>query len=149
MKWSRGNSIAFSKACIGLFAAAELCCAFWLPAAADGIMRRLGWEIQEKGWFLVSAYLLMIPAAIALGYLYRLLKNIGREEVFVESNVRCLRRISWACYLAALICLASMLYYLPFGLAAAAAGFMGLILRVVKNVFAEAVSLKLENDFTI
>ena len=30
-----------------------------------------------------------------------------------------------------------------------AAGFLGLVLRVVKNVIEEAVALKAENDFTI
>ena len=29
------------------------------------------------------------------------------------------------------------------------AGFLGLVLRVVKNVIEEAVALKAENDFTI
>ena len=29
------------------------------------------------------------------------------------------------------------------------AAFLGLILRVVKNVFSEAVRIKTENDFTI
>jgi hypothetical protein len=34
-------------------------------------------------------------------------------------------------------------------LVAAMAGFIGLILRVVKNVFEIAVSIKDENDFTV
>ena len=41
------------------------------------------------------------------------------------------------------------LYYMPFLIVSAAAAFVGLILRVVKNVFAEAVRLKDENDYTI
>jgi len=41
------------------------------------------------------------------------------------------------------------LLLLPFLLLAAGSGFMGLILRVVKNVFAEAIFIKEENDFTI
>ena len=43
----------------------------------------------------------------------------------------------------------SALYYMPFLIVSAAAAFVGLILRVVKNVFAEAVRLKDENDYTI
>ena len=38
---------------------------------------------------------------------------------------------------------------MPFLIVSAAAAFVGLILRVVKNVFAEAVRLKDENDYTI
>lgn len=149
MKWSRDNSIILSKVCILTFVGMAILSAIWLPMVLDGIVRRRGWGIEEREYFLVSFYTLMVPAAIALGYLYRLLVNIGRDEVFVDANVRCLRRISWACYLATAICAVSAFYYLPFVMAAAAAGFMGLILRVVKNVFAEAVSIKQEHDFTI
>ena len=41
------------------------------------------------------------------------------------------------------------LYYMPFLLLSAAAAFVGLMLRVVKNAFAEAVNIKNENDYTI
>lgn len=149
MKWSRDNSIVLSKVCILAFAGMAILSAIWLPAVLDGIVRRRGWDMEERMYFIASFYSLMAPAAVALGYLYRLLVNIGRDEVFVDANVKCLRRISWACHLAAAICLVSAFYYLPFAMLAAAAGFMGLILRVVKNVFAEAVSIKQEHDFTI
>ena len=150
MRWSRDNSIVLSKVFIWIFAAFEILCAVILPTMVGGIARRRGMDVAiGKQYFMTSFYALMVPASAGLWYLYRLLLNIGREEVFVESNVRCLRRISWVCYLAALISLLSTFYYLPFGVLAAAAGFMGLVLRVVKNVFAEAVNLKQENDFTI
>lgn len=149
MKWSRDNSIILSKVCIVAFVGVSILCAACLPNVLDGIVRRRGWDMTERSYFLASFYSLLVPAAIALGCLYRLLMNIGRDEVFVDANVKCLRRISWACYLAAAICLASVFYYPPFVMPAAAAGFMGLILRVVKNVFAEAVSIKQEHDFTI
>ena len=44
---------------------------------------------------------------------------------------------------------ADAVFSLIFLLVAAAAAFVGLILRVVKNVFEQAVTLKDENDFTI
>lgn len=149
MKWSRDNSIILSKVCILVFACAGILSAIWLPAVLDGIVQRRRLYGNGRICLLVSFYALLAPASIALGYLYRLLLNIGRDEVFVDSNVKCLRRISWACYLAAAICMVSAFYYYPFAMAAAAACFMGLILRVVKNVFAEAVAIKEENDFTI
>ena len=43
----------------------------------------------------------------------------------------------------------SLLQPLIFLLICAAAAFMGLILRVVKNVFCSAIELKAENDMTI
>jgi len=150
MKWSKDNSIVLSKACIWLFAAAEVVCGVTMPLVGDGIVRRRGMPaVSGRLYFVSSLYLLMVPATIALYYLYRLLSNISKEEVFVRQNVVFLRRISWACVLAAVISLVFTVGYQPFLMLAAAAGFMALILRVVKNVFAEAVALKEENDFTI
>lgn len=150
MKWSKDNSILLSKICVWVFAAGALLCAAMLPSALDGIVTRRGMEVRTGSTLaLASFYSLMVPTAVALWSLYRLLHNISREQVFVEANVRCLRVLSWACYLAASICLLSAAYYIPFLFVALMAGFMGLILRVVKNVFAEAVALKQENDYTI
>ena len=87
--------------------------------------------------------------AAALYGLWRLLRNISEGEVFIPENVSILRLLSWCCIAAGLVCLFSALYYMPFLIVSAAAAFVGLILRVVKNVFAEAVRLKDENDYTI
>ncbi len=150
MNWSRSQSIVLSKVCIIIALLVLAGGAIGLPSIVDGIVRRRGLEIAEaRIYFYASFYSLLIPAVIALINLYRLLANISREDIFVTSNVHYLRWISWACYLAALISLLSFCYYLPFIILAGGAGFMGLILRVVKNVFAEAVYIKEENDFTI
>lgn len=150
MKWSRNQSIVLSKLCIGIFLLLLMIAAALLPSAMDGIVSRRQLDpVTGMRFFLSSFYSLLLPAVAALVCLYRLLVNISNEEIFVKSNVRFLRWISWACYLAALISLLSACYYLPFLMLAAGAGFMGLILRVVKNVFAEAVYIKEENDFTI
>ena len=96
-----------------------------------------------------SAPTAAVPAAAALYGLWRLLRNISEGEVFIPENVSILRLLSWCCIAAGLVCLFSALYYMPFLIVSAAAAFVGLILRVVKNVFAEAVRLKDENDYTI
>ncbi len=150
MKWSKDNSILLSKICVWVFAAGAVICAVLLPSALDGIVARRGMELRTgRIYAMASFYSLLLPTAAALRSLYRLLGNISREQVFVEDNVRCLRVLSWACYLAAFICILSSVYYIPFLFLAVMTGFMGLILRVVKNVFTEAVLLKQENDYTI
>lgn len=150
MNWSRNQSIVLSKLSVGLALLVIAGGAVMLPTMVEGIVRRRGMELLSgRVYFYMSFYALMVPAVIALVLLFRLLVNISKEEIFVKSNVQYLRWISWACYLAALIALASTCYYLPFFILAGGAGFMGLILRVVKNVFAEAVYIKEENDFTI
>lgn len=150
MKWSKDNSILLSKICICLFAVVSVAAALAFPGVLDGIVRRRGLELESgRVYAMASFYTLMVPEVTALCFLYRLLRNISRREVFSGENVRCLRVLSWSCFLAAFICLLSAIYYLPFAFVAAMTGFMGLILRVVKNVFAEAVELKQENDYTI
>ena len=57
--------------------------------------------------------------------------------------------MSWCCLAAGLIFLVSSFYYPAFFALCAAAVFMALILRVIKNVFAQAEEIKKENDYTI
>lgn len=88
-------------------------------------------------------------AYITLYSLLRLLLNIKGDEIFVNENVRALRRISWCCFAVALITGLGGVQYIPFLFIAIAAAFMGLLLRVVKNVMQSAVIIKTENELTI
>ena len=81
--------------------------------------------------------------------LHLLLASIGRGDVFCAQNARSLRIISWCCIAAGLVYLAGGAWDAYLLILAAAAGFVGLILRVLKNVFEEAVRIKEENDYTI
>lgn len=150
MRWNKSKSILLSKLCIVAFALAGIILMFLAPCAVKGVMlNREGEYINAEIYFLASFYTLTAPMFTALFFLYRLLCNISKGRVFVEENIRCMRMLSWACYGASFICVLSCLYYLPYLLIAVGAAFMGLILRIVKNVFAEAVNIKEENDFTI
>ena len=85
----------------------------------------------------------------ALLSLARLLHNLNRNRIFVAQNVACLRLISWCCFGVALVFLV-LAWFRSLGLLVAfAAAFFGLILRVLKNVFARAVALQDEADYTI
>lgn len=97
----------------------------------------------------VAYYTCAGPAALLLLSLDQMLKNLRQGQIFIRQNVRMLRRMSWSCMVVAGICLVSSIFYFPFLLVAAAAGFMGLIIRVLKNVLDEAVALKNESDYTI
>lgn len=81
--------------------------------------------------------------------LLRLLFNIRGNEIFTLQNVKYLRRISWSCFAVAGITLVGGIYYLPFLFVTVAAAFVGLMLRVVKNVMQSAAELKAENELTI
>ena len=150
MKWNDDKSLLLTRVCVWLSAVALvlLCVSapwlfFWF------IQKRLTLPPQSRDYFLVTTYTVAVPAAIALYMMNRLLANIRKEEVFTEKNTRYLRGMSWCCLAAGLIFLVSSFYYLPFFALCAAAVFMALILRVIKNVFAQAEEIKKENDYTI
>ncbi len=148
--WNLKRSLMLSRVCTLVCGAALLGVLLFAPSM-------VGWfvdysnnaEQMHVGFFLASIYTGGALAALLLVFLYKLLHNISAEEVFVAKNIKLLRGISWLCIGGAVICAFSALYYLPWGLVGLAAVFVGLIVRVVKNVMAQAVQLKEENDYTI
>lgn len=94
-------------------------------------------------------YICDIFAIIAVYHLNKLLSNIAKNEVFTAQNSRCLRIISWCIVFAGITFIIFSLWRFEFMFAAFFAMFLGLVMRVLKNVFEKAVELKSENDFTI
>ena len=52
-------------------------------------------------WILVLDYLLLVPVAVANGFLVKLLLLVRRRQVFTDEAVSCLRTISWCCFIEA------------------------------------------------
>ena len=98
---------------------------------------------------IITLYLAAAVALVIVVALDRLLSNIRHDKVFVPCNVKILRLISYCCFAVSVI----FIYFSilrPFAwLVVIAAAFFGLILRVIKNVFEQAIEIKEENDFTI
>lgn len=88
-------------------------------------------------------------AGIAIYMLIRLLLNIINETVFVQTNVKYLRWISYLCYAVMLITVATGIFYIPLLIIGFGTGVVGTLLRVVKNLMETAVEIKEENDMTI
>lgn len=143
-------SVLLSKGLIvlGFVMAVGLCT--WLPDC-------VGWleEYYQRPFghipTCVLAYAIIGVLCVLLVFLFKLLNNISKKIVFVKENVNMLRLISWCCFIAA-----AMLFFWGFMclievilLAGFTIGFMGLVLRILKNVFEEAVSIKEESDYTI
>lgn len=98
---------------------------------------------------LVTLYCAVPFAVVALVCLDVLLRNIRKEQPFVTQNVTMLRMISYCCFAEVLV-FVYLAVLKPFAVVVlVACGFMGLILRVVKNVFEQAIKIREENDFTI
>jgi len=148
--WNDSRSLTLSKICVAIFMALLLACAVLAPRFVNlFISVSAPAYAVGKALFLATIYAGSVPAAILLICLYALLQRIGEGNVFVNKNTACLRYISWCCFAGAAICLASSLYYVLWLAIGAAAAFMGLIVRVIKNMVAKAVSLQDDADFTI
>lgn len=149
MEWNKDRSVKLTHVCVAVFAV--------LLAVLDvGAYRFASWYVQVRlmHWqlgvlLMATIYCGSVFAWICLWQLWRLLENIRRGEVFVAENVRCMRIVSWCCVGAAAVCAVSTLYYLPFLFVAIAAGFMALIVRIVKNAFQQAIAMKDELDLTV
>ena len=147
-KISKNASVTLSLVCcgigfLGLIAMAILLLAY-LPKAHGAVY---GESLPPL--LVALAYVYLVPVAVADGFLVKLLLLIKGHQVFTDRVVSCLRTISWCCFIeAGLLCL-GIVYFRLLPVLAFVAGFLGLVLRVVKNVIEEAVALKAENDFTI
>ncbi len=98
---------------------------------------------------LITFYSCAAVGFVILFVLDRLVSNIRRGNVFVNENIRLLRIISYCCFIIAVITLIFARLRIIVFVITFAAAFIGLILRVIKNCFEEAVKLREENDFTV
>ena len=148
--WDDRKSLILSKVCVLLFMALLLFCAILAPRMVERLITMsIAAQLAGKGLFLCTIYVGLVAAAALLVCLYMLLHRIGVGRVFIKENTECLRHISWCCFAGAVITVASAFYYMPWLAVGVAAAFMGLIVRVIKNVVAKAVSLQDDADFTI
>ena len=145
--WNNRKSLILSKCCVILFMALLLACAILAPSGFSLFYGLI--EISNKPYFLATVYIGFAPAAALLVFMYILLYRIGLGLVFVRQNTECLRYISWCCFAGAAISLVSSFYWFPWSAVGVASAFMGLIVRVIKNVVEKAVSLQDDADFTI
>lgn len=150
--WNKDKSV-FLSACIvrAMYGVVGLCCVmapFLVRYYDDNIILANGLPSVFVP-LLVTLYCVVPPAVAALVCLDRLLRNIRRGEPFIPQNVKYLRALSYCCFAVGVIFI-YFSFLRPFAFViVVAAGFFGVILRVVKNCFEQAVALREENDFTI
>lgn len=147
--WNPNRSVLLSsictKAAIVLVVIAALTMPQLIPAYVDYAEKNP--EITQS--LFITVYTCVLPVLASLVCLDRLLANIKRGEVFTDINVRLLRILSWCSFTFSVILFVSGFYYILFLIIAICAAILGLILRVIKNVFEQAIIIKQENDFTI
>ncbi len=153
--WNKNNSVILSIIICFIISAVITVGLFLGPWAVET------WFTTYRGWngsfqiydavtlFKFAFYPSAVFAYITLYSLIKLLFNIKNGQIFTDNNVKYLRRISWSCIAVCIITLISGVFYIPYLFVSVAAGFVGLMLRVVKNAFQCAVALREENDLTI
>ena len=157
MNWTQNKSIALSKVCVFVFAILGMLLNIYIHHDIKFIiLRRVYIPLSKEElitryiiFSMIAVYILDILAYAALFLLYKLLCNIHKSKVFISENVRYLRLLSWCCFIVSFICCILTFFYLPFILLVTGTAFMALILRVIKNVFTEAIEIKQENEYTI
>ena len=132
-----------------LLAVAVVGMALALPALLKwyAAVRQLGPLGAEA---IMAAYYVCCPVVLfALWCIEKLMDNILSGQVFVEDNVRSIRRLRWCCVGVSLICLPAAWFYQPLIFLVVIMAFLALIVSVVKSVIAAAVALREENDLVI
>ena len=151
--WTRDRSITLSVWCATAMIVLVVLTGVALPLRlrlfAEDVSLSEYLSDRTMAMVLTVYYCFCVPALAALVSTRRILANLRRGVVFDASNVRLLRLISWAALAGGLVCVAGAPVSLAFLAVGLVCGFVGVVMRVVKNLIAAAVDLKAENDLTI
>lgn len=150
--WNFKRSITLSIAVSFIIGALLAFCAFALPGLITWYFEAahsINAPVKLYKTVLTCFYICLPFAFVALFSLLKILFAVNRQEIFTNANIQRLRILSWCCFAVAVITLVCGWFYYPLLLVAAAAGFIGLILRVIKNIMYSAKILREENDLTI
>lgn len=122
---------------------------FIMPYAADRYDEISIYSDSVKVPLMVTFYICAAVGFVILFVLDKLVSNIRKKQVFTDENVKYLRILSYCCFIITIVTLIFARLRIMAFIVTFAAAFFGLILRVIKNCFAEAIRLREENDFTI
>ncbi|MFI3292614.1 MAG: DUF2975 domain-containing protein [Rikenellaceae bacterium] len=153
INWSHKSSMRLSRVMVMLFAVALVALDIFARDVTVFLSSRLlgqyGIGLGEGVVFMGTLYICSLPGYVLLYSLYRLLGNLEDRQVFIPKNIAYLRRSSWCCVMVAVVCVVGVPTYPSFVIITVAAGFMALIIRIIKNVFEQAILMKNELDFTV
>ena len=151
-KLSVGISITLSV----IFFLACIVGAFIMPSLTDllintydNIGNRADISNSGRVFVLALAYAVLAVVSLADSLLFFLLCRVHKGQVFTADSVALIRGVSWCCFLLCLWFTVVGIWFQLSLVVAVAAVFLGLCLRVVKNVIEQAIVIKEENDFTV
>ena len=145
----KNKAVKLSLAAVVLFLIAGVVLGIAMPWVARWYSTYRHLQEDRKMAIIIAFYVCLPFAMTALICLWRLLRNIERERVFLEENSRWMAVVSWCCAAIAAGTLGACRWYPPLGFVTASMAFLFLIVRVVRNCFIAAIALKEENALTI
>ena len=106
-------------------------------------------QFRDTVLLIICLYVCNVPGFMLLWCMDKLLRNLRQGKVFDGDNVGLLKNISICCFVVSIISLSlcSRIYFL--GIVALMTAFMGLIVRIIKNVFSSAIAMRSELDLTV
>jgi len=144
--WPPKYSVTLSLVVTYTGAAALLVLMFFAQRVIESVLGLPAPFSRNLAWIFYAC----CPAGwTAIAALLKLLHNIRVGEVFTRQNATLLRLLSWCFAFTALVSFVTVYWFPSLLIIGTAAGFLALILRVVKNVIAQATLLREENDLTI
>jgi hypothetical protein len=157
LKISKKYSLYLSLTVSVLFFLVCVAGSFMMPRVMETLVRlydtiHAGVSVIMQGDLILLyflAYSILVFALLADVLLVALLLRVYRERVFTDPSVALIRSISWCCFFVAVAFVAVGFYFHVAWCIALAAAFLGLCVRVTKNVIEEATEIKSENDLTV
>ncbi len=106
-------------------------------------------QFRDTVLLIICLYVCNVPGFMLLWCMDKLLRNLRQGKVFDSDNVELLKNISICCFVVSIISLSlcTRIYFL--GIVALMTAFMGLIVRIIKNVFSSAIAMRSELDLTV
>lgn len=156
LKISNKVSINISLVVAVLFMFACVFAAFIMPPLVEMLINlpdNIGnrGDITQTGrvFVLILAYVMLLILALADILMIILLLRVKKSKVFSDKSIALIRGISWCCFLISVVFALLGIYFQLSFILAFFAVFLGISLRVVKNVIEEATEIKFENDLTV
>lgn len=153
---SRNLSVSLSLAISILFMAIILAGYLIMPTLVpmlidipDQLGNRDAITLAERSAIFFLTYAILLALTVTDGLLFSLLLKVKKGQVFTPVVVSRIRGISWCCYLLCVLFAGLGIWFQLSFIVSFAAAFLGLCLRVVKNVMEEATQIKQENDLTV
>ena len=150
MEAKKDSGILFSRVLVWVFGLLILILdwAVW-PISRWLMLFIVDMQYCDTVLLIICLYVCNVPGFVQLWCMDKLLRNLRQGKVFEDDNVGLLKNISICCFVVSVISLSLCSRIYSLGIVALMTAFMGLIVRIVKNVFSSAIAMRSELDLTV